>query len=160
MLIHLDEFLNFGKNFPLSITAIIAKRNVFEKMTSSLFWLSFVWSMKNLISSYLQHQHKLRTVFVSIYYHMTSSPWLFTIILFTSSKWRHNFFTFIILKNFSNLKKVNYGSKYYYWNVKLSLGWQTNRWNTINIAEWVSYFQCNLLYKNVDQSRPNSYSIF
>ena len=27
------------------------------------------------------------------------------------------------------------------------------------IAKWVSYFQYNLFYENVDQSKPNSYSI-
>ena len=59
--------------------------------------------------------------------------------------------TFNLSKVFRPVK--SYGRKNnHYWN-KLRLGWQANRWNSINLENWMSYFQCNLLYENVAKSK-------
>ena len=45
--------------------------------------------------------------------------------------------------------------------INLVLDDKQNAEITTIIAKWVSYFQCNLLHKTVDQKKkPNSYSVF
>ena len=86
--------LNLCKNFPLSITEIIAKRNIFDH----IFCLHLCSPIKTWYHLIYNTSSKLGTFL-----------WLFTnvydVINMTSSIWRHGFFILIICQKFSNFEK-------------------------------------------------------